>query len=289
MYIVRQGGQHGYKGHILNLSQDIQTLLDTLPPSVTDLPILVLRQTGANDSYSNFTVRRQKVLDALLWLQRNNPFYKSTVIDHNILQQLPENGVPQEIFNNTYTNTLRTHSDVTNSDTDTEYGYTNDMETNHDADLSNNDTDINIDNMDVNIDLSEHNCTSFIPTPQREQTELESIHSIINNTNIPISWPPVSQTPLSEFDTEGLATMAFPTLFPYYGTGDPTTNKSFEFKNSWGCRPRTQITWVSFLGSEEPSLKLLRSSELQHMNSSPISNCPLSKSAIFYSRNINII
>ena len=206
MYIVRQGGQHGYKGQILNLSQDIQTLLDTLPPSVTDLPILVLRRTGANDSYSNFMVRRQKVLDALLWLQRNNPFYKSIVIDHNILQQLPENGVPQEIFNNTYTNTLRTHSDVTNSDTDTEYGYTNDMETNHDADLSNNDTDINIDTMDVNIDLSEHNCTSFIPTPQREQTELESIQSIINNGNIPISWPPVSQTPLSEFDTEGLAT-----------------------------------------------------------------------------------
>ena len=32
----------------------------------------------------------------------------------------------------------------------------------------------------------------------------------------------ISQTPLSEFDTDSLATMALPTLFPY-GTEDPTT------------------------------------------------------------------
>ena len=51
--------------------------------------------------------------------------------------------------------------------------------------------------------------------------------------------------------------------------------------------PRTQITWASFLGSEEPSLKLLCSTKLQRTNSSPISNCQRSKSAIFLSRNIN--
>ena len=47
------------------------------------------------------------------------------------------------------------------------------------------------------------------------------------------------------------------------------------------------FTWVSFLGSEEPSLKLLRSAKLQRTNSSPISNCRRSKSAIFLPRNIN--
>ena len=51
--------------------------------------------------------------------------------------------------------------------------------------------------------------------------------------------------------------------------------------------PRTRITWVSLLGLEEPSLKLSRSSELQRTNSSPISNCRRSKSAIFISPNIN--
>ena len=43
----------------------------------------------------------------------------------------------------------------------------------------------------------------------------------------------------------------------------------------------TRITWVSFLGSEESSLKLLRSAKLQCTNSSPISNCRRWKSAIF--------
>ena len=51
--------------------------------------------------------------------------------------------------------------------------------------------------------------------------------------------------------------------------------------------PRTRITWASFLGLEEPSLKLLRSAKLHRTNSSSISNCRRSKSAIFISRNIN--
>ena len=38
---------------------------------------------------------------------------------------------------------------------------------------------------------------------------------------------------------------------------------------------------------EEPLLKLLRLSELQRMNSSPISNCQHSKLAILFSRNMN--
>ena len=57
------------------------------------------------------------------------------------------------------------------------------------------------------------------------------------------------------------------------------------------CPPKasylsSKITWPYFIGSEEPLLKLLRSTELQHANSSSISNCQRSKSAIF-SRNIN--
>ena len=91
-----------------------------------------------------------------------------------------------------------------------------DADTNTDSD----DTDDDIEMEDD--DLSEHNCTSFIPTPHREQTELKSIQSIITNEDCNLPWPRLSEKPLNEFETEGLATMAFPTLFPY-GTGDPTT------------------------------------------------------------------
>ena len=64
-----------------------------------------------------------------------------------------------------------------------------------------------------------------------------------------------------------------------------TSNSSLKTRGA--AAPRTRITCTSFLGLDEPSLKLLRSSELQRTNSSPISNCRRSKSAIFISRNIN--
>ena len=70
-------------------------------------------------------------------------------------------------------------------------------------------------------------------------------------------------------------------------------NIYFEFKNLWGCRPtppppRTQITWASSLGLEEPSLKSLHSVKLQHMNSTPTSNYRHTKSAVIFFRNYNI-
>lgn len=43
------GGQRRYKGHVLNLPQDIQGFLDCLPHNVNDLPILLLRRTGDNN------------------------------------------------------------------------------------------------------------------------------------------------------------------------------------------------------------------------------------------------
>ena len=64
-----------------------------------------------------------------------------------------------------------------------------------------------------------------------------------------------------------------------------TSNSSS--KSHGAAAPRTRITWASFLYSEKPSLKLLRTAKLQRTNSSPISNCRRSKLAILFSRNIN--
>ena len=47
-----------------------------------------------------------------------------------------------------------------------------------------------------------------------------------------------------------------------------TSNSSL--KTHGAAAPRTRITWASFLSSEEPSLKLLRSAKLQRTNFSPI-------------------
>ena len=49
----RKGGQHGYSGHIINLPQDIQGFLNQLPCHISGLPLLVIRQQGANDTHKD--------------------------------------------------------------------------------------------------------------------------------------------------------------------------------------------------------------------------------------------
>ena len=61
--------------------------------------------------------------------------------------------------------------------------------------------------------------SSFIPSVQQVQTEEQAIKSTIAG-NDPLQWPPLKTTPINEFNTKGLVTMVFPTLFPY-GKGDP--------------------------------------------------------------------
>ena len=58
-------------------------------------------------------------------------------------------------------------------------------------------------------------------------------------------------------------------------------------KTRGAAAPALELLGASFLGLEEPLLKLLRSAKLQSTNSSLISNCWHSKSAIFFSHNIN--
>jgi hypothetical protein len=47
----KHGGQRGYKGHVLNLPQDIQSFLNRLPSRVADLPVLIVRRHGAEDTH----------------------------------------------------------------------------------------------------------------------------------------------------------------------------------------------------------------------------------------------
>ena len=46
----KHGGQRGKNGHVLNLPQDIQGFLNSLPANMSDLPILGIRKQGAGES-----------------------------------------------------------------------------------------------------------------------------------------------------------------------------------------------------------------------------------------------
>ena len=55
IYVYRdQGGQRGYKGHFLNLPQDVQGFSNSLPTNVSDLPILITRKQGSGKNKSRF-------------------------------------------------------------------------------------------------------------------------------------------------------------------------------------------------------------------------------------------
>ena len=193
----KHGGQRGYKGHVLNLPQDVLSFLNRLPSQVADLPVLVVRRHGADETHRDFTVRRHRVPDAILWLKTNNPFFKDIEIDRAVINSLPENGIPEE---------LRYVIDESGPLVHVE---NEGPPQNPVAD------DVNEEEL-----VLENGSTSFIPMRQRQRKEGEAIQDAVNEGD-PLDWPSTEGNAINEFKTDGLATMAFPTLFPY-GKGDPT-------------------------------------------------------------------
>ena len=110
----KHGGQNAYRGHVLNMSQDIAGFVNCLPHDVHTLPILHLRWTGQDNNHKDLFVRQQKILSALQWLQCNNPFYTNITIDSDRLQQLPQDGIPTDLHtidNSTEDNVYETGDD----------------------------------------------------------------------------------------------------------------------------------------------------------------------------------
>lgn len=51
----KHGGQRGYKGHVINFPQDIKEFLSKLPSNVSDLPILIVRRHGADNTHTRIS------------------------------------------------------------------------------------------------------------------------------------------------------------------------------------------------------------------------------------------
>jgi hypothetical protein len=152
----KHGGQRGYKGHVVNLPQNVQGFLDTLPANVNDLPLLIVRRQGAHDTYADFKVRRDRVLSALLWLKENNRCYSDIVISEDALERLPENAVPPDLL--MIEKCADENPDATEANSNDSFS-----------------------------DLYTH---SFLPSPAQQRTEDNTIRSIINGEN-PLDWPAI--------------------------------------------------------------------------------------------------
>ena len=187
---IRPGGQRAYKGHCINIAQNTNKVAKVLPNLPSELSILTVAKSTSKGP-NLFQVHRHKVWRALLWLKQNNPFYNDVFIDNDRIIELPESGE------------LDSHS-LSDVDIDGELDEIIPMDT----------SDYNDTNEDTNI------THSFIYSTDNVTEEEEAIRQEINKT-ADMNWPTQNSQPVNEYKTPGLATMAYPWLFPD-GKGDPT-------------------------------------------------------------------
>ena len=181
-------GQYGYKGHVINLPQDITTFATSLPRLPKELDILTVRKDGSDSKHRDFRVRKAVVLKALLWLKQHNKYYQKIDIDYNALNDLPEDGNLPNLSVIKSSRVIEKESSLQDTDEDA------------------------------------HDAESFVPIAVQKLTEIEAVKKSIqerqnsaDQTTVP--WPHRADTPVNEFNMEGYMSCAFPTLFPT-GAGD---------------------------------------------------------------------
>ena len=182
-------GQYGYRGHIINLPQDIDSFARIVPCYPKDLDVIIIRKEGTAGSHKDFRVRRSKVLHALQWLIANNIYYCCIQLDQDALSVLPEDGDISSLVSVT----VQPPPDISNEQpVEPEDPYS--------AILS----------------------QTFVPMNYQRATEQEVIRQSVEQhqshqptqSSPVLMWPQSADTPINEFHTEGYITCAFPTLFP---------------------------------------------------------------------------
>jgi hypothetical protein len=85
VYQLHGKGGIRFKGNVVNLPQDIQGFVNSLPNSTSALPVtLLVRRTHQKDGmiqHKDFRVRRYKIMQMLTFLKNNNPKYSDIVIN----------------------------------------------------------------------------------------------------------------------------------------------------------------------------------------------------------------
>lgn len=206
---VSKGGQFKTRGNVISFSQDVSTLYTTLPRLPEELDILIVRKPDARDpaSYKDSRVRKKKVLDYLVFLKANNPYYACINVCHPDDVDLPEDGDILQRLQNVVAPDKRNSTAATTNATGS---YVNDSE--------------NPDEESFEPEELIQEQISFVPSFLPGHSELDAIqsglrsHGLVNASQTVQPWPTIGD-PLSEFTTDGLFTKAFPALFPL-GKGD---------------------------------------------------------------------
>ena len=203
-----KGGQPGYGGHVVSLAENIGDFVNSLPRPGRDLPIIVVRRQGGEGTHKDLLVHRQRVFDALNWLQANNPFYSDIRINMDNLISLPDNGSLQDLYETCGDDDLDSERD-TGPQQDGASGGDEDTESCLRSVVGNGMQEGAIIDLLLRKILRAQPRSTVADAGSRSQTAASAA-----------PWPEMEDTPLNEFKTQGLCTSCFPALFPC-GRGDP--------------------------------------------------------------------
>lgn len=84
------GGQYKYSGHIKILPQDMSSIERKLPRWFEKLDLSIVRRRGVQSKYYECYVKRQHVLDGLVYKSPMNKYYKDVEIDMDSVVSLTE-------------------------------------------------------------------------------------------------------------------------------------------------------------------------------------------------------
>ncbi|CAG8753569.1 12071_t:CDS:1, partial [Rhizophagus irregularis] len=171
-----RGGQHGYRGNVINFPQDVQEFATKLPRHPSSLDVLVIRRKSESnpEAFRDFRVRRLKVACALIWLKENNRYYADITIDHEVLRSLPNNDPIDEQL----------------QDIEEEPDFENDE------------------------DVITRTFVPYLPPAYHEDVAIKNTLDRVQDNNRPITWPQMNSNPVNEFQTSGYIACAFPSLYP---------------------------------------------------------------------------
>ncbi|EXX58668.1 uncharacterized protein LOC105316640 [Rhizophagus irregularis DAOM 181602=DAOM 197198] len=189
-----RGGQHGYRGNVINFPQNVQELATKLPRHPSSLDVLVIRRHSASnpEAFRDFRVCRNKVIRALNWLKENNRYYADIIIDYEVLRSLPIDGSIDDQLRD-----VRMIAE----------------ELNHE----------NEDNVITRTFVP------FLPSTLHEDVAIKNALDRMQSENNPIAWPQINSSPINEFQTPGYIACAFSTLYPT-GCADLRAERIWDIK-----------------------------------------------------------
>lgn len=205
--------QNKIKGNIISFAQNVDDFLECVPNNIQleNIQILFIGPTKpSSDTLKNtFSVRKQLIIDALLWLKTYNPLYKNVKINETFLSSLPTNDIPDILKQKIH------HVETANDELE-KLTYDN----YHD----------NIDNQNTNVEHNEDiDFQSTLIINAQEHTSTNVIKQINKLIDIKDDIIQIKSDckPIREFNNENYLLGNFPVLFPY-GCGsykDYKTNK----------------------------------------------------------------